>query len=190
MTIMSNDLECQLAELEMRGIPATIVDGEVRLQTILDNNVSRETWPWDFYIGHSKLQRAILYILNTWDYGESLETNNGTEDGNVWCGALRLGAIEQLLFKGKRLTSSQRASLSRSIRRLEKEGLVNRQRAVSGDGYTTHIELTARGNHQALFEQDSYSAKQWYTLLTFWGLKADKYRQKVNKKHKRGNKGY
>ena len=177
--IVGNDLECQLAELEMRGIPATIVDGEVRLQTILDNDISQEAWPWDFYIGRSKLQRVILYLLSGWDMW----------DGDIWRGAVRVGDVKRLVFKGDRLTNSQRASFSRTLMQLEKQGLIVRERVVSDDGYTTHIGLTARGQHQADFECDQYPEKQWRKLLASLGLEYDKYRRSVNKRFKKTKGG-
>jgi len=140
----------------------------------LDNGVSRQSWPWDFYIRHSKLQRVILYLLDGWDMW----------DGDIWRGAVRLSDMARVLFEGERLTNSQRASLSQTIMELEKQGLINRERGIGDDGYTTHIGLTLRGHYQAKFERDRYIDKQWGKLLTPLGLKYDKYHRNVNKNYK------
>jgi transposase len=144
----------------------------------LDNGVSRQIWPWDFYSRHSKLQRVILYLLHGWDYWDRL-------NGDIWRGAVRVSAITKLVFKGERLTDSQRASLSRTIIQLEKQGLVNRERCIGDDGYTTHIGLTLRGAYQFEFERKQHTDKEWQKLLTPLGLKYDKYARSVNKNHKR-----
>ena len=151
----------------------------------LDNGVSRTPWPWLYYIGHSKIQRMILCILHDRDFCTEQQLVSGPD---VWRGALNLKGIKQLLFKNKRLTSSERASFSRSIRRLEQEGLIDRERCMADDGYTTHIGLTQRGYYQVEFERSWYSNQQEVELLTFYGLLSSKYGKKVNKKHKRVNK--
>jgi len=142
---------------------------------LLDNDVSRTPYPWAPYIGHSKIQRMILIILS----------DREIWDREVWRGALSLRAVRQLLFKGKSMVNSERASFSRSIRRLGKEGLINRERCMSDDGYTSHIGLTQRGWYQVEFEKTWYSNKQTVELLTFYGLLSSKYGKKVNKKRKR-----
>ena len=141
------------------------------MTTEIDNTVSNEPWPWDYYIGLSKLERVILFILS----------KRSILDLNVWRGALRLKAIERLIFKGKQLTSSQRASFSRTIRRLERDGLINRERCISDDGYTTHIGLTQRGYYQAEFYEHSWHSGDLVNLLTFYSLSPKKYHIKVNK---------
>jgi len=172
-----------LAELTERGLPVTVRDGEVALEVILDNDVSKTPWPWDSYIGQSKTQRILLSILHDRDF----VTREGLRGDDVWRGAVSLKAITRVLFKGRNLTNAERASLSRSIRRLEQDGLINRERGMSDDGYTTHIGLTQRGWYQAEFNRTWYTNKQEGELLTFWGLKSSKYGKKVNKEHQRVN---
>lgn len=138
---------------------------------LIDNAVSNEQWPWPSYIGQSKLQKVILLILSRRQCWQS----------DVWRGALSIKSITRLLFKKKRLTPSQRASFSRSIKRLENDGLINRERGTSDAGYTTHIGLTQRGYYQAMFNEEWYKG-QLGELLTFFGLNPDKYHIKVNKK--------
>jgi hypothetical protein len=169
---MDTVFNCNGQSCEIPGQKDLIMDKvnpNVRYDTrdlALDNGISRTPWPWLHYVGHSKLQRVILYLLDSWDYsGEPIVIYEGNSqiliDNDIWRGAVRLSAIERLLFNGEHLTDSQRASLSRSIRRLEREGLVNRERWISDDGYTTHIGLTLRGKYQAEFERDEYPDKQW-----------------------------
>lgn len=153
----------------------------------LDNGVSRQPWPWLNYIGQSKTQRILLSVLHDRDLvdGEGVSFCGD----NVWRGAVSLRFIKQLLFKGRQLSTSERASFCRSIRRLEQDGLINRERGMSDDGYTTHIGLTQRGWYQAEFNRTWYSNKQEAELLTFYGLLSSKYGKKVNKKHKKVNRG-
>lgn len=150
----------------------------------LDNGVSRQAWPWDFYIGQSKIQRILLSILHDRELFDS-EVRRGDDS---WRGALSLRVIKRLLFKNRRLSPSERASLSRSIRRLEQDGLIYRERSMGDDGYTTHMGLTQRGYYQVEFNRTWYSNKQEVALLTFYGLLSSKYGQKVNKRHKKVNR--
>jgi len=138
-----------------------------------------DTGPYPPYIGQSKMQRVIIEILS----------NREIYDGEVWRGALSMRAIRRLLFKNNRMTAVQRASLSRSIRRLGVDGLVVRERGISDDGYTTHVGLTERGWYQAEFNRTWYSNQQNIELLTFWGILTSKYGRKVNKIRKEVNRG-
>jgi hypothetical protein len=148
----------------------------------LDNGLSRAAWPWDYYIGQSKAERIILSLLHDRD----LPGINGVTENDVWRGAVSLQVIKRLLFKGKRMTNSQRASLSRTIRRLEHDGLIHRERAVNDNGYTTHIGLTQRGFYQAEFNRSEwYSLGKEVELLRFWGLTNDKYGQKVTRRYRK-----
>ena len=148
----------------------------------VDNDISRTPKPWDYYIGQSKAERIILSLLHDRD----LPGISGVTENDVWQGAVNLQVIKRLLFKGRRLTNSQRASLSRTIRRLEYDGLINRRRGVSDNGYTTHIGLTERGYYQAEFNQwEWYSLDKKVELLRFWGLTHDKYDQQVTKRYRR-----
>jgi hypothetical protein len=146
---------------------------------------------WATYIGHSKIQKILLYLLS--HLREKVEIEDGcnvtfanylggielSNLNDVWCGAVNVKTIKHLLFNGH-YTPSQRASFSRSIKRLEGEGLITRERGVSEDGYTTHIHLTEHGQEQAFFELDWYGDKALQELLTFYGLKYDKHSKKVN----------
>lgn len=151
-------------EVEQREWEAKLLSGA---EVLYDNNISRQPWPWNYYIGHSKIQRIILYILH----------ERNLLDADVWRGAKSLKAVRCLLFKNRRLTASLRASFSRSIRRLEKEGLINRESFT--EGYATHIGLTQRGYYQAEFELSWYK-QHFGELLTFYGLKTRYGRKKVN----------
>jgi hypothetical protein len=153
-----------------------------------------ETGQWDYYIGHSKIQRILLYLLSHLDEkvvfedGYKVKSTDYVMDielshwNDVWCGALNVKTIKHLLFKNGHYTASQRASFSRSIKRLEVEGLITREKCISKDGYTTHIGLTERGFYQVPFEESWYGNKKLQELLTFYGIKSGKFSQKVNKK--------
>ena len=105
--------------------------------------------------GPDQLSRWQHMVLRYLAYGEALIREQGTTAdreafalwGMLWQ-PTRVGAVQ---------TPSQRAALSRAVRRLERRGLVLRQNwrrrplrarlshADPGPGRTTHLELTPAG---------------------------------------------
>jgi len=142
------------------------------IEEVFDNAVSKTPyWAWEIYDGQSKLQKIILYILH----------ERNMLDADVWRGAQSLKSIKHLLFKDRQLTASERASFSRTIRRLEIDGLISRERSISDNGYTSHVGLTQRGYNQV--ETDlcwPLYREELAKLFSFYGLKSTKYYKKVN----------
>ena len=144
-----------------------------------DSSPEHPREPFAMYIGQSKMQRVIIEILS----------NREIWDNEVYDGALSLRTLRRLLFKNKRMTNSQRASLCRTIKRLEQDGLIARERMISEDGYTSHIGLTEHGWYQSEYNRTWIGQTKLVELLTFYGLLSSEYAKKVNKIRKKANRG-